>query len=330
MKSFSRWLLIATLVVVPLASAVGEAIKSQRPKPALRAGNSERKELVRYAAANSRTDPITLGIASINPQKKIAEYQDFVNYLTRKLTSRNSRRGTLHVVPTPFELAQLLIDDKIDFFMDSPYPTHIVNAHAGSRLLARRWKNGVSEYRSVIITRKDSGITRLEDLRGTIIAFEDPDSTSGYFLPRTMLARRGLELRQRSSFNEATAPKEIGYLFAGSSEITVIDWVLGKNVSAGAVSDNDLEQLDGKKRSELMVLSASDSLPRYLVSVRKELAPRFGIQLKNILLAMHRDPEGKNILRKMENTTKFDALPLDHEDLQRRLFDALPNDGLAK
>jgi ABC-type phosphate/phosphonate transport system substrate-binding protein len=126
------------------------------------------------------------------------------------------------------------------------------------------------------------------------------------------------------------APKEIGYLFAGSSEITVIDWVLGKNVAAGAISDNDLEQLDGKKRSELMVLSASDSLPRYLVSVRKELAPRFGIQLKNILLAMHRDPEGKNILRKMENTTKFDALPLDHEDLQRRLFDALPNDGLAK
>ena len=62
--------------------------------PALRAGNSESNEPARYAAANSRTDPITLGIASINPQKKIAEYQDFVNYLTRKLTVRNSRRGT--------------------------------------------------------------------------------------------------------------------------------------------------------------------------------------------------------------------------------------------
>jgi hypothetical protein len=32
----------------------------------------------------------------------------------------------------------------------------------------------------------------------------------------------------------------------------------------------------------------------------------------------------------MENTTKFDALPLDHEDLQRRLFETLPNDGPAK
>ena len=102
MKSFSRGLLIATLVVAPLASAVGEAIKSQRPMPILRAGNSGPKEPVRYAAANSRSDPITLGIASINTQKKIAEYQDFVNYLTRRLTSRNSRRGTLHVVPTPF------------------------------------------------------------------------------------------------------------------------------------------------------------------------------------------------------------------------------------
>src|SRR5688500_14713762 len=115
MKSFSRGLLIATLGVAPLASTVGEAIESQRPMPILRAGNSGPKESVRYAAANSRSDPITLGIASINPQKKVAEYQDFVNYLTRKLTSRNSRRGTLHVVPTPLELAQLLINHKIDF-----------------------------------------------------------------------------------------------------------------------------------------------------------------------------------------------------------------------
>ena len=329
MKSFSRGLLIATLVVAPLASAVGEAIKSQRPMPILRAGNSGPKQPVRFAAANSRSDPITLGIASINTQKKIAEYQDFVNYLTRKLTSRNNRRGTLHVVPTPFELAQLLIDHKIDFFMDSPYPTHRVNAHAGSRLLARRWKNGVSEYRSVIITRRDSGLARLEDLRGTIIAFEDRDSTSGYFLPRTLLARKGLDLRQLSSFNETAAPKEIGYLFAGSSEITVIEWVLGKNVAAGAVSDNDLERLDSKKRAELMVLTASDPLPRYLVSVRKELAPRFGNQLRSVLLAMHLDPEGKNILRKMENTTKFDALPLAHEDLQRRLFGMPPNGSPA-
>ena len=298
--------------------------------PTPRAGNSAAKEPVRYAAANSRTDPITMGIASINTQKKIAEYQDFVNYLTRKLTVRNSRRGTLHVVPTPFELCRLLIDHKIDFFMDSPYPTHIVNAHAGSRLLARRWKNGVGEYRSVIVTRKDSGITRLEDLRGTIIAFEDPDSTSGYFLPRTLLARKGFDLRQMSSFNDAPAPKEIGYLFAGSSEITVIEWVLGRNVAAGAVSDNDLERLDSKKRAELTVLTASDPLPRYLVSVRKEIAPRFGNQLKAVLLAMHLDPEGKNILRKMENTTKFDALPFAHEDLQRRLFDTLPNGSAAK
>ena len=118
-------------------------------------------------------------------------------------------------------------------------------------------------------------------------------------------------------------------LFAGSSEITVIDWVLGRNVAAGAVSDNDLERLDSKKRAELMVLTASDPLPRYLVSVRKELAPRFGNQLKSVLLAMHLDPEGKNILRKMENTTKFDALPLAHEDLQRRLFDTLPNGSPA-
>jgi len=55
------------------------------------------------------------------------------------------------------------------------------------------------------------------------------------------------------------------------------------------------------------------------------LAPRFGNQLKNVLLAMNRDPEGKIILRKMENTAKFDTVPAVYEDLRRRLFDILPD-----
>ena len=75
-------------------------------------------------------------------------------------------------------------------------------------------------------------------------------------------------------------------------------------------------------------LAESESFPRYLVSVRDDLMPQFSNQLKSVLLGMHRNPEGQRILRKMANTTKFDALRIDEEGLQRRLFDILP-DGSA-
>ena len=41
-------------------------------------------------------------------------------------------------------------------------------------------KSGRTYYHSQIITRKDSGIKTIEDLKGKTFAFVDPSSTSGH------------------------------------------------------------------------------------------------------------------------------------------------------
>ena len=75
------------------------------------------------------------------------------------------------------------------------------------------------------------------------------------------------------------------------------------------------------QKSEITILAETASLPRHLVSVRKDLAPELARGLEKALLSMHQDPEGRSILQKADGTTKFDALPGGELAIRQRLLD---------
>jgi phosphonate transport system substrate-binding protein len=177
------------------------------------------------------------------------------------------------------------------------------------------------EYYSLIFTRKNGETKRLEDLRGKIIAFEDPGSTSGHFLPKFFLSRRGFKLVQKTKIDSEVSPGEVGYFFAYSQD-KLVDLVLRKQVAAGAFSNNDYAVLDKKKRADLTILAETDRLPRHLVSVRRDLAPTLADRLEKILLSMDQDREGRRILQRTDGTTKFDALPGGELAMRQKLLDA--------
>ena len=263
---------------------------------------------------------ISLGLVSrINRSTTTAHFDDFVRYVAAKLGSGSEIQGKVIVAPTTFELAKLIQDKQVDFYMDSPYPTYLLNQVYGfSKLLLRRWKGGIAEYRSLIFTKRAGEITRLEDLKGRILAFEDPESTSGYFLPRSFLTQKGFSFTDKNRYDPEASPTNIGYLFAYSQQ-KLLDWVLAKKVAAGAFSDADYASLDPKKKSELTILGETEPLPRQFVSVRKDLTPNLVNPLKNILLAMHENSEGRKILKNTDDTTKFDLFPEGDAGLRRRM-----------
>ncbi|HSE85501.1 MAG TPA: phosphate/phosphite/phosphonate ABC transporter substrate-binding protein [Candidatus Binatia bacterium] len=263
------------------------------------------------------TQTISLGIVSEVHQKEIeAHYRDFVGYVARKL----SYEGKIIIVSTPAELAKLLEQQKVDFYMESAYSTYVINDVQGAaKLLLRRWQRGKPEYQSLIFAKRNSGINRLEDLRGRIIVFEDLESTSGYFLPKFFLLRNGFKLSEKSGLEAGVAPGEIGYIFASSQE-KLVDLVLTKP-AAGAFSDDDYAKLDDKVRADVNVLAQTEKLPRHLVSIRKDMVPALADRLKAILLSMSEDDEGRRILQKTGETTKFDMLPEGEEGMRRRLLE---------
>lgn len=64
---------------------------------------------------------------------------------------------------------------------------HLAKADAVEPILTTVQTDGSTGYHSIMVARKDSGITKLEDLKGKKLGFADPDSTSGYLIPLVTL-----------------------------------------------------------------------------------------------------------------------------------------------
>ena len=277
--------------------------------------------------ADAQTKPetsiktLTLGGVFQDPREPVEEhFRPLAGYVARKLSPAGETKGAVVVATSAAQMMKLLEEKRVDFYMESPYPTYLINHLSAATLLLRRWKGGMAEYRSLIFTGKESGIARLEDLRGKIIAFEDPGSTSGYFLPKLFLLKKGFSVLEKPSLGAKVAAGEIGYTFA-ATEKHVVNLVLQKKVAAGAFSNDDHASLDEKNRAVIAILGESESMPRHLVSVRKDLPEPVIKRLKEILVSMHQDDEGQKILRQTGNTTKFDSLPGGEESVRRKLVE---------
>jgi phosphonate transport system substrate-binding protein len=273
---------------------------------------------------------LSLGVVFQGETAPVAEhFRPLVEYAASKLAPAGEIKSSVIVAASAAQLMQLLEQKRIEFYFESPFPTYIINRSGLARLILRRWKSAMSEYRGVIFASTAAGVSRLEALRGKMIAFEDAGSTSGYFLPKLLLIERGFLLAEKPGLDAKISAREIGYVFAGT-EKDVVKLVLDKKVAAGAISSDDYASLEQTSKAGLTVLVESGSLPRHLVSVRRSLSDAIINRLRQILLAMDQDDEGRKILRATDNTTKFDSLPGGEEEFRRKLIELYRPRGRAK
>jgi phosphonate transport system substrate-binding protein len=265
---------------------------------------------------------ITLGLIAEAHHKEIeAHFHDFIGYVAQRLSAGSKIEGRVSIAVNVADLANRLVKKEVDLFFESPYPTYIINnVHGAGKLLLRRWKNGMVEYRSLVFTARNSGINRLQELRGRTVAFEDPESTSGYFLPKFFLQRNGFKLSPAADPKSLASSGDMGYVFAKSQD-KLLDMVLKGEVAAGAFSDDDYSVLDEKRKTSLTILAQTESLPRHLVSARKDLNPQLIERLGLILLSMNDNDPGRTIMRQTDGTTQFDPLPGGEEAMRRRLLE---------
>jgi phosphonate transport system substrate-binding protein len=251
---------------------------------------------------------IKIGSVSDEPAQEIKKFQPLANYLAKKLKPEGVNEGRVIVTRTLAEMATLLREGGVDVYIDSPFPSVAVSRQSGSQPVLRRWKKGVAEYHSVIFARQDGGLSRLEDLKGKVIGFEEPFSSSGYFLPKMILVQQRLKPVLKQSVSAPVLAGEIGYVFTRDDENTV-EWVLRKRVAAGAVDDQSFQRLAKTNLDTLKVIHWTFSLPRHVVSYRPGLSPALAGRITEILLKMDQSEDGRKTLQEFERTTKFDALP---------------------
>ncbi|MEX6508688.1 phosphonate ABC transporter substrate-binding protein [Jiella sp. M17.18] len=66
---------------------------------------------------------------------------------------------------------------------------YLENKDAVDPILTTVQTDGSTGYHSVMVARKDSGMTKLADMKGKKLGFADPDSTSGYLVPNVALPK---------------------------------------------------------------------------------------------------------------------------------------------
>ncbi|MFQ5873832.1 MAG: phosphate/phosphite/phosphonate ABC transporter substrate-binding protein [Dehalococcoidia bacterium] len=270
------------------------------------------------AATDNVAKTITLGDVSDEPARKVELFQPVADYLAANLSEFGIEEGRVVIAPNLEAMAELLRTGVVDLYFDSAYPTIVVSDLSGSESILRRWKQGSAEYWSVYFTRKDSGIESRDDLVGKRIAFEEPFSTSGFVLPAGTLLQRGFKLTPYAHPADDVAPGEIGYVFSREDENT-LEWVVRGLVSGGATSNLDYDELPEELKSQLVIVGKTIAMPRQIVSVRPGLDPELVDKVKDLLMDLDKSDEGREILRNLKNTRKFDEIPEGTEASLREL-----------
>lgn len=264
------------------------------------------------------TDSIVVADISDEPAQKIEDYQPFSDYLATQLADIGVTVGQVEVAPDMATMADWLASGTVDVYFDSPYPSLIVGELSGAQPVLRRWKDGVAGYHTVIFAQADGEFANILDLKGQMVAFEEPFSTSGYMLPLAYLIEVGMTLVEKPDVDAQLTADQVGYVFSDAHENS-IQWVLSGKVAAAAVAYSDFLEIPADIRQQLTILAETEPLPRHLVMLSPTLSQAEVAAIRAALLAMDQTEAGRAVLVAFEETTQFDEFPEGAEQALSRM-----------
>lgn len=251
----------------------------------------------------------TIVVADISdePAKKIARLTPFINYIALRMNEAGIGKGAVKIAPDMATLISWSKKKQIDIYQDSLFKVLRIMKETQLSPLMCRWKGGSAEYWSVFFSLRKNGYRSLEDLKGKIIALEDPDSTTGFFLPVSELLKSGSPFTLVTEPGQKIDAEAIG-LFMAEEDENIFEHVISGNVAAGVLGSNDFYDIKEETRSELSVLRESEKIPRQVLLVKKEITESVLKLLSQIILKMNSNSEGMEALDKMKGTSRFTNL----------------------
>jgi phosphonate transport system substrate-binding protein len=156
-------------------------------------------------------------------------------------------------------------------------------------------------YKGQFIANAASGIKSFADLKGKTFCFVDPNSTSGYIVPRIILKANGIDpdvdfkaTQNAGSHNNVAIAVYKGDCDAG---VTFIN-VLTDTAANLAATYPDIA-------TKVTVFAVSDKIPNDGMQLLKSLDPAIQTAITEGLLAMAADPGGKAVLKSLYNYDSF-------------------------
>lgn len=259
---------------------------------------------------SSREQTLVVGRVTTNPKKNFPKIEKLARYLARRLEPLGITAWDVHVAKDNRQMIGYLSEGEVDLVSEAVFSALLFAEQAGAEILLREWKKGKPWYHTVFITRQDSAIATLADLRGRKVAFEDPGATTGFLLPLAILKRAGLETVELSSPRVGGPADKVGYTFA-VEEVNIATWVARGLTDAGAFGDHDWDDVSHNPaplKEKLRIFHKTKPFIRQVILARRGLRPDVKARVKEILLDMHNDPEAIDVLKAYYGVKKYDEI----------------------
>ena len=162
---------------------------------------------------------------------------------------------------------------------ENPYIYTLVSGTHEALAMAVKGKDG-DKFRGIVIARKDSDLTSLEDLRGKVISIVGYTSAGGYLSQKLSLMEAGIDVNRECTITEAIDNKQENVILA----------VYTGEADAGFIRESALHQADSYiSAAQIKIVGACAWLPNWAFSVNRSMPDKTKKDIQAALLALQPD-----------------------------------------
>jgi phosphonate transport system substrate-binding protein len=204
---------------------------------------------------------------------------------------------------------EALVNKQVDLVWLGGF-THVqAQIRSGGKIIPIAQREEDTKFRSVFIAQKNSGITKLSDLKGKQFSFGSQSSTSGSLMPRSFLLEAGIDPERDF--------KRVAY--SGAHDATIASVVSGR-VDGAALDITVWNKFVTDKKVDTNKVDVFYTTPPYFNynwSVHADMPAAQREKIKAALLALSLDnPEGKEILTLNRATRYIATSPENYKGLE--------------
>ena len=156
-------------------------------------------------------------------------------------------------------------------------------------------------YKGQFIANTASGIKSFADLKGKTFCFVDPNSTSGYIVPRIILKANGIDpdVDFKATQNAGSHPNVAIAVYKGDCDagVTFINVITDAAANLAATYPDIA--------TKVTVFADTDRIPNDGMQFIKTLDPKIQAVTVEGMLAMAQDPGGQAVLKSLYNYNNF-------------------------
>lgn len=231
---------------------------------------------------------LRIGLTAVVVREYVRSFSEFRDYLTLRM----GRAVSFVQRRTYADIMDLLGRGELEAAWICGYPYVQPRDPEFLDLLVAPVYRGAPLYRSLVIVPADSDARDIEDLRDRVFAYSDPDSNSGYLVPRSTLAELGHDPNRFFRFS----------FFTYSHAETVA--AVAERMADGGAVDSYIYNIQSRYEPALVartrVIRTSRQFGFPPIVAHRDLAPEVRRRLLDILTGMASEPEGSALLSRLD------------------------------